>query len=350
MLGLVVVGGLTQVYLGGRDANRIVDHTTALNDNGRFAMEFFSRDLRMAGYFTCGGNSAHIANAVDIPTGTDTQKFWFKLPTDADSPPIPLGIEGFEDGDTLPIPLSTLHVKTGTDVFVIRYADVRNLIGVDAGSLDTGANTLTFDNPHYLNPGDIAVMNGANCGQTTFFQVTSAQDDTDGHYIGYGDSAGVGPGNCLPIPSGHYACAESPSLGYGIDNITQADVDGAVIAKFSARAFYVADDPGNCGEISPTCSALSDCPTLFIIGNETNSSLPVLRNVSDMQVEYGLDDDSSNEGVDDYYPADGTWTREDWLKVMSLRISVTTHTEECRTAKFSTTVAIRNAGNIVGTY
>ncbi len=78
MLGLVVVGGLTQVYLGGRDANRIVDHTTALNDNGRFAMEFFSRDLRMAGYFTCGGNSAHIANAVDIPSGTDTQKFWFK--------------------------------------------------------------------------------------------------------------------------------------------------------------------------------------------------------------------------------------------------------------------------------
>lgn len=351
MLGLVVIGGLTQLYLGGRDANRIIDNTAYLNENGRFAMEFLARDLRMAGYFSCGGRIAQIANAVDISNGTTAQQFWMQLES---GEKLPLGLEGFEENADLPNPLSTLGVKPDTDVFVIRYADVRNLLEVGPTTLDTATSKFTFGNAHYLNPGDLVVLNNSNCDQTVLFQITNAQDNDGSHYIGYSDNASVSPGNCTTSLAGSFECTDPSSA----DAIPESNYPGAVISKFVARAFYIADNPGNCEDIPADCDLLSQCPTLFTTGSETNSAIPVLRDVTNLQVEYGLDDNitavdgkitTKGDGADGFYSADEI-SDDEWRQVVSFRLTITLANKECKTEAFSTTVALRNAGIIVGAY
>ena len=359
-LGLLVIGGLTQVYLGGRDANRIIENNSFLNDNGRFAMEFFARDLRMAGYFSCQGDNAVVGNAVDIGNvnGTPTQQFWFKLPG---SSTLPLGLEGFEVGvHTLPTPLNTLGAPSGTDMFVATSPRVCESTNAD---LDTGNKTFSFNDYHHLSAGDIVVMNAVNCDQTSFFQVTSAQDDNTAHHIGYGDNAGISPGNCTAVSTGSYLCSISQSVPT-TPSLTDTHVNGAVMAKYIARAYYVANDPGNCPNAPGDCNALSQCPTLFAIGNETAGRVPVLRNVTDMQIEYGYNPGiaasnglvvSRSENSDLEYrtasqvaptSADLTTNDNEWLKVASIKITVTLITNQCKEQTFSTTVALRNAGRI----
>ena len=98
-LGLLVIAGLGQLYVGGRDANRIIDNTARLNDNGRFAGEFLARDLRLAGYFSCGGPKANVANAINAQT------FWFKLQ----------GIEGYDGEEDAPHSIQRLPNGSGRD-------------------------------------------------------------------------------------------------------------------------------------------------------------------------------------------------------------------------------------------
>jgi type IV pilus assembly protein PilW len=64
-LGLLVIAASGQLYVGSRNAQHIVDTKTSLTENARFAMNFLGRDLRMAGYFTCGDYRTKIAKAVD---------------------------------------------------------------------------------------------------------------------------------------------------------------------------------------------------------------------------------------------------------------------------------------------
>jgi hypothetical protein len=220
--------------------------------------------------------------------------------------------------------------------------------------LDTATSRFTFGKAHYLNAGDIVVLNNSNCDQTVLFQITNAQDNDGSHYIGYGDNASVSPGNCTTNLAGSYECADTS----GAEAITTPFYAKAVISKFVARAFYIADDPGNCSDIPADCELLSQCPTLFTTGSETSSAIPVLHDVTDLQVEYGLDDSimtldgrvtTTGDGADGYFRADEI-NDDAWRQVVSFRITITLATKECKTETFSTTVALRNAGIIIGAY
>ncbi len=343
-LGLLVIAGLGQLYVGGRDANRIIDNTARLNDNGRFAAEFLARDLRLAGYFSCGGAKANVANAVD------EQSFWFKLQ----------GIEGYEGGaDTLPSAFTSFPaVLSGTDVFMIRYADVRGLVQVPSGGFDDNNHRFTFDGPHPFQVSNIAVLNDANCSQTSIFQVTDAENSDADYSISFAADAGITPGNCTTRLAGSYDCSrDSASGGDEFATNPTDEFEGASIGRFVARAFFVAnDDVDNCPPAG-VCGVLAACPTLFVAGTDQAEAVAVLHDVTDMQVKYGVDDQIGVENgrvitpgdkmVDRYLDADEIGG-DLWLKVASMRINLELVTRDCRNKAFSTTVALRNAGIVMG--
>lgn len=342
LLGLFVVGGIGQIYVAGRDANNIIERTATINENGRFAMEFFARDTRMAGYFSCGGQKARVANAVEDGS------FWLNL----------RGIEGFDGGDTtysaetLPAAFDDFPAPlAGTDVFIIRYTDTRSM-RVGSDDLETANNRFVFDQAHPFGIGDVAIVNDAACTQTSVFQVTGGTNSNGSHIISYDpDVADVLPGNCTNKLAGEYSCA-SENLSLTASDPSD-DFDDARISRLVSRAFFIANAP-DCTPTTKSCSALQNCPTLYAVGTESSTPVPVLRDVIDMEIEYGIDDDielgditSGDDSVDRYLTARDI-DDDLWPKVISMRIMLALMPTSCKEAvQFTNTVALRNNGGAV---
>ena len=79
-IGVFLLGGIVQIFSASQQTYRMQRNLARLQENGRFALDFLARDIRMAGYWGClNGMSTDIAgadnNAVagdSIDDGTDT--------------------------------------------------------------------------------------------------------------------------------------------------------------------------------------------------------------------------------------------------------------------------------------
>jgi len=327
-LGLVAIAGLGQLYVGGRDAQRIVDANASLTEKARFALEFLARDIRMAGYFTCGGQRAAIANALNDGV------YWFDI----------RGIDGVDGGDGSQ-PVTGLpavfagppNPLPGSDLLVLRYADTKQLIPIGADDLVPDQQRFDFASSHPFGIGDIAVVNDAACTQTAIFQVTGLPDSAP-KSISYSAAAAATPGNCTNNLAGDYTCTDlAPSRG-----LTGGEYRGGNIAPLVARAFFVANLPAQqCQQPAGGCAVLNDCPALFIAGTDGNGAVAVLHDVSAMQIDYGLDDDEL-PGVDRYVTANELTSDADWSQVRSVRTTLNMVRADCRVVAFAGIVALRN--------
>jgi type IV pilus assembly protein PilW len=61
LIGLFLLGGLIQIFSGSKQTYRLQDNMSRLQENGRFAMDFITRDVRMTDYWGC---------VMDAPAGT----------------------------------------------------------------------------------------------------------------------------------------------------------------------------------------------------------------------------------------------------------------------------------------
>ncbi len=53
LLGLFLIGGIFQIFLGAKQSYRVQEAMSRLQENGRFAMQTLSRDIRKADYRAC---------------------------------------------------------------------------------------------------------------------------------------------------------------------------------------------------------------------------------------------------------------------------------------------------------
>jgi type IV pilus assembly protein PilW len=67
LLGAFLIGGIIQIFVNTRQTYKMEDALSRLQENGRFAMEFIGRDIRMADYRFCP-SKPRMANAI---AGTD---------------------------------------------------------------------------------------------------------------------------------------------------------------------------------------------------------------------------------------------------------------------------------------
>jgi prepilin-type N-terminal cleavage/methylation domain-containing protein len=52
-IGLIILAAVSQIFVTSRLSYKLEENLARVQENGRFAMEFLSRDLRMAGYAGC---------------------------------------------------------------------------------------------------------------------------------------------------------------------------------------------------------------------------------------------------------------------------------------------------------
>jgi type IV pilus assembly protein PilW len=80
IIGAFLIGGVLKIFLNTQQTYRVQENLSRIQENGRFALEFLSRDLRMADYRACHTDSSdntaitgtNNATATPPDTGTDT--------------------------------------------------------------------------------------------------------------------------------------------------------------------------------------------------------------------------------------------------------------------------------------
>lgn len=296
-LGLFVVAVLGQLYGGASRAYALNETLARLNENGRFASDFLSSDLRMAGYLSCGGASARVGNSIDAPG------HWLYR-TGA--------LEGYEGGvDALPSELSG-EVRSGTDVLIVRHTAVdveRTLIEEDSRN---AVMSLGLD--HGFEVGEILVVTNPSCTQTALFQVTRVMnlqdEDATEHFDAVEHRAGdadeqVAPGNCTHELFGSFDCSAPGKAENG------TFTPGSVVNRYAVHAYYVsAADP-------PTLTRKRLSHSGLQAGIVTEG---LIRDVENLQVLYGRDTSADGEdSVDDYVAADAV---DDWSEVVSVRFAL----------------------------
>jgi type IV pilus assembly protein PilW len=62
LIGLFIIAGTIQLFVNTKQTYRLQEALSRLQENGRFAMEFIGRDIRMAGYRACPTNTKLVAS------------------------------------------------------------------------------------------------------------------------------------------------------------------------------------------------------------------------------------------------------------------------------------------------
>ena len=107
-VGVVLLTGVVQIYASTKATYRLQDNLARLQENGRFALDFLTRDVRMAGYHGCT-NFGPVTNTLNNPSSLQYD--------------FTIGLIGYNDvGASPPSVLSDLadNPVLGTDVIVIR--------------------------------------------------------------------------------------------------------------------------------------------------------------------------------------------------------------------------------------
>jgi len=298
-IGLFLIGGATSMLVTSKRTYNLQDDLGRIQENGRFALEFLARDLRMTGYFGCAHSLGELFNHVNGANGTI---FDLRYP-----------IEGYEQGGATWLPSAAAdgiaNIRAGTDALTVRYAAPSD-IAVTAMN-QPSAQIFTTVNDE-LREGDIIAV--SDCESTDVFQITGPAGTNPGSNGNIVHNTGAGsPGNAqIPgMPNCPGANSHCLSKVYGTD---------ARVMKLAAYRYYIGDDAqGNPAlfrqAITLTGAVAASAPVQLIDG------------VENLQVTYGVD--TTGDRVPDVYlSANGSAggvdlnTEAGWNNVVSARISL----------------------------
>jgi type IV pilus assembly protein PilW len=300
VLGLLVIGGASTVFLSNRQTYRATENLSRMQESARVAFELMARDLREAGGNACERDLP----VVNVLNNADDD--WWSTWT--------IPVRGFAANEAFPDAAFGTDAEErvdGTDALEIRSA-ISAGVTVDDHQPDSAQFKVnTVD--HGLDDGDIVMV--CDFDHAAIFQITNAQPGTNNtvvHNSGTGD-----PGNestCLAVdtetgcPSGtvktySFGCFEGKSqAGACVDPRNWP----AQIAKLQAFRWYVGNNARG-GR------------SLFRTGLENDggvispSAVEIADNIDDMDLTY------LTLGGDEYEPAGAV----DWNNVGAVRIELT---------------------------
>lgn len=266
----ILLAGVIQLLVGNKQAYRIQEGASRLNENARFALNDLQYNLRMADHW--GGVAASavkVDSGLSAPGNDCTQPGWAAYSA--------RGVEGYDGAATSPLAgcVANADYVPNTDVVVVRY-----------GASDT----------------DSTATANANAKEV---YVRSA--------LGRGGEILEGDAIKSGLPAMLWPDAA------GIDNYPYV-LDAYFVRPCSAPAGGT--DPSHCdaaddgGKPTPTLVrlALSGSPPALV-------QQDVVEGVEQLQAAYGVDLDADGS-ADRYENATAVAAADDWSKVVSVRLSL----------------------------
>jgi len=125
-LGILLMTGVVQMFLGSKQTFSSQQAVSRVQETGRLAIEFISRDIRMSAYYGCFSPKDGSEKTVDIIPGN--------LSVGGLNANFGIGVMGYKDASTLPNGASTdlgpgITPISGTNILVLRGADAVTLVG-----------------------------------------------------------------------------------------------------------------------------------------------------------------------------------------------------------------------------
>jgi len=304
-IGLLLLVSLSSMFINQSRARTELDKANRMIDNGRYALDLLSSNLRIAGYF-----------ASFEPTGAATTIYdpCSTIPMTDPAQSLDLlrvAVQGYDASSTAaqvsspPCSLtytagSPETLKSGSDILVLRRVST-------AALTQNAAATLGINGSIYM-------------------QVSSCQYDTVPYMISNNPSAMMlgqrninGTNNCFS------------SVG-----ITTITAPYEAVRPFKVEVYFVSPD-NNAGDGIPT---LKRRELTYSLGSTVFVTTPLVEGIEFMQVEYGIDDpaldtDGVNgiglDGAPDFYSTCSACTPEQWSNVVSVKLNLIARNTESTT-------------------
>lgn len=283
-LGVVLIAGVIEVYVGSKQTSRTQNALARLQENARFAIDILSRDIRNSGFVGCS-RIQDITVEGEIVAGLNY-----------DQSVATWGLQSEDEGAG--------NVSGGHDIAAInaiydddRYGESDVLVVQGAGgcsaavSLDMAANTdaITLDaNSCDFGGGDFVMV--SNCDNADVFQIPAA----------YG--------------GGPLVHANPLSITYLADGFTE-------VFPFSSNTYFIAE------ELQP--DDVTRIPALYVADNTEDVIRPVavVQGVENMQIQYGFDTDADGF-ANRYFNASQIGAAVNWASIVSVRVTLLMRTVE----------------------
>ena len=277
-ISVVLLAGVGKIFVSSKQTYRVQDALSRVQENGRFAADFLSRGIRMAGYSGCN-NISDPVNMADL-NGDGIADGFTDFTTDA-----LIGLEYAQLPATLTssVSLTAAEVKANTDIIIVMNAEPASNITLVGNLAPTNANIqLSAAATGLFQPNDILII--SDCLSTDVF---AANNVSGGGTITIAHSNAVNIGNFL-------------SKTYGTN---------AVILKLTKAAYYIGTNA-------------SGNPALFRkrLGNgSTMVTEELVEGIEDMQLRYG--EDLDGDGVANRY-VDANAAGIDMSNIVSVRLAL----------------------------
>ncbi|WP_235872522.1 PilW family protein [Pseudoxanthomonas winnipegensis] len=214
LIGSILMLGVIQVFSASRNAYQLSQGMARVQENGRFAMDYLQRDVRMVGHYGCVNDQARLQTPgllTSYVTGGDNplnfaislQGYEANGSGPADTVNLATPTAGWQPG--LPAYLSGLNPKPGSDIIVMRFfygsgAPVTVVGPAQLTVLAANWGALTGDGV-----GSPALFGVGDCSYADVFQASAT--DSGAGTVTTTNSDGVRTG--IPDFVGHYTATPS---------------------------------------------------------------------------------------------------------------------------------------------
>jgi len=287
-LGAILLTGAISLFVNNRATYELTTDMSRLQENARFALQSMVADIRMAGHIGCGNDLARVNNDTGYTAGE------LGDPTN--------GLEGFDpvvDPNRWYPSLYNGGVNTpvagflgGADAITVRY-----LVGDRRDTDGNGTMDLQVTNSVYSGNLGIQVDNQ---------QAAIATNEM----AGISDCGGADIFTVANI-AGNTVTASGLSRAYDTSN-------NALLGRYVAARYFIRNN----AEGIPSLFRVTFAPGSSTVQTPANQE-ELVDGVQSMQILYGVD--ANSDGIPDQFLAAGAaglTTRNDWLSVISVRISL----------------------------
>lgn len=276
-LGIVLSGAVIQVTLASQRSQRVLEAVSQLQESGRIAVSFLTRDLRMAGYMGC-------PNLERIPVNVI-----------AKTPPSDLNFtaENVLRGQDNVSAGNAYSAVANTDIVSIQRA-VTPAATLTGNTTPNNANIQINSNPAGLGAGDYVFI--TDCINADLFTATTVSN---------------GNGNKITI-----AHASNKNIENKISKIYGSDAE---IMGFQSLVYFIRDS----GRSTPAGNAIHSLwvQARYLGNGAAPIATELVEGVEDMQITYGEDTDGDRD-IDAYRSAADV---TDFSAVLSVRIELLMH-------------------------
>lgn len=285
-ISLFLLLGISYIYTGSKQTYRVEENLARMQESGRLAFEYLSRDIRSAGDFGCPSKNLTSATAIAGTTCTG----W---PTDSKLQPM---ICTLDNGNCAGTTAAKLNLNPARSVFGYESSGPSDVTSIAANTdsiiitsstptsaaiTQDNAGTLTVNTSSELTSGDILIA--SDCKSSVVFQACSLPSTTTINHSK--DKSG--------------GCAATGNVCTNWDSSIYGNLAGGSILKAVRNIYY------------------TNGSSLYR-RNVKNTEIELVPNIENLQITYGVAataDASANQ-----YVAAGSVT--DWSLVKSVHIEL----------------------------